>query len=136
MIRGEMRVDTGVQWRIRIAAYDPRDYLSGHYLTYRFEWNEAGNDGWDPDCLCLGRNAGSTTYPIVMKVECGATKDCDAFVRKKDAQGPGKFFIPEGRASSLQEALNRKAADLAIMIHPDGSFAVKEMYVDGLPLAP
>lgn len=32
--------DSGTEITVRITGYDPRDLLSGHYISYRIDWNK------------------------------------------------------------------------------------------------
>ena len=33
--------DSGVEIKVPVMGYDPRDLLSGHYIRYRIDWDEA-----------------------------------------------------------------------------------------------
>src|SRR3954465_9538222 len=67
--RGEWQERSGTQFRLRIAAYDPRDALRGQYLSYRYELDREGTSSCgvrsagqapelDPSCcVCLNHRA-------------------------------------------------------------------------------
>ena len=36
--------DLGTEIKVAITGYDPRDLLSGHYITYRIDWNKTDSE--------------------------------------------------------------------------------------------
>jgi len=74
--RGEWQQRSGAQFRLRIAAYDPRDAVRGQYLSYRYELDWEGtsrcgvpNAGQAPEldpncCVCLNHRATLRRVPV------------------------------------------------------------------------
>lgn len=47
--------NSGTEWEVPIAGYDPRDYLRGHYVEFSYDWPGVGSDPAQigPEALCL-----------------------------------------------------------------------------------
>ncbi len=78
----------GQKVKIAIRGYDPRDLLSGHYISYTIDWNKT-------DCSQFTDNL------------CPQTEFCH--------NGDCKFYIPEANAEQLEQLLNTSAHDFHIV---------------------
>jgi uncharacterized membrane-anchored protein len=140
-------------WQVKIAGYDPRDLLYGHYLRFQYDWNMEGNRSVIPSgykgnvCMCL--NSSDTGYknPTAYPVQCEVTTPnmCESSIKvykhgvryslnRNEAQE--RYFIPEENAYEIDMLFRRGEADFYVefMAHEDHSVSVRDLYVDGMPL--
>lgn len=101
------RTQQGTEWEVPVQGYDPRDLLSGHYITYRYEWpGLAENQG---GALCI-----EGTPPLVRKAR--AARDGEACANFVAGVAPemfgqpqgtlgGKLFVPQDKAAGLERQL-------------------------------
>lgn len=133
--------------KVRIAGYDPRDLLHGHYLQYRFDWNWA--DG-QPDaaacagqecCLCL---SGPDTDPRAALAACGQETGgaCRALL-KGHSWGDGgfdigfnRYYIPEKHAPALEDVLRgeEKIVRMGLSLRPGNRAVIQGLYIGDSPL--
>ena len=126
--RAELRSRGGVEWRVPVTGYDPRDLVSGHYLLYRYAWESTGSGS----CVCLNEGPTGRVDPSVRRIACTDVAQCDAWIRGERVDGPQRFFVPETRAPALEHAFLRSRAHLGIAVR-DGDVVVGELYLDGKP---
>jgi uncharacterized membrane-anchored protein len=116
-----------------VTGYDPRDLLSGHYLTYRVQYAPAEPCLNSPEgtelCLCFGTESNETTWQGSCQ-ELPAN-GCRRFLRGRCDNyrfqaGIERYYIPETYASS-----NAIPADSYILVSLDGqgSGVVKDFMV-------
>ncbi len=138
-------------WQVKIAGYDPRDLLYGHYLTYRYEWNVKGNAATPPEndtCLCLTASGGGNRDPEVAPLRCSEKKTarCDVVIQAwkpngfyslKPGSGPEQYFIPENHARELEDLLRdgKQTLRIEFTAHKDGHTAIRTLYIGEQPLA-
>jgi len=129
--------NTGQEVILPITGYDPRDLLSGHYLTYRVEYGienlcgnqnghrKRGRDGY----VCLNPKQFSF-YPmdsctLVIK------GSCDGFNRFE--AGIERYYIPEDRAKPLDKDVREGKASIVVSVQPSGKAQIKDLLIDGKP---
>lgn len=138
-----IKVMAGKKIIIPITGFDPRDILSGHYLTYRLKLDTGeicqGTD-WDSDAvsLCLslddeGMVTGS--YPLH---DDGADSDCGAILKGRCDSGTfvagiERFYIPEKESSALDHAVRSGEGSLVVSVGRNGNAAIKDLLIDGRP---
>ncbi len=100
--KSQLALKTAPIIKVKVEAYDPRDLLYGHYLTYRHVWNwkdgtpQAKGDTthviYDKDsCLCV--DAGDVDPQVQLLPSCpapGETPAC-AHIIRGIYQGSGQF---------------------------------------------
>ena len=123
----ELRSRGGIEWRVPVTGYDPRDLLSGHYLLYRYAWEPAPGT-----CVCLREGPTGRIDPSATRVSCDNVAGCGAWIRGERVDGPQQFFISEERAPALERAFLRSRAHVGISVR-DGDVVVHELYLDGRP---
>jgi uncharacterized membrane-anchored protein len=156
--RGEWQQRSGAQFRLRIAAYDPRDALRGQYLSYRYEldWQGTSSCGvqsagrlpeLDATC-CICMNHGATLHGAqadsgdgVRQVACedvqgsdrenSARGNCGAWVPSAALQGPQRYWVPEARAAELSSALRAGKAAVDVRVNARGHLTAGDLYLDG-----
>lgn len=145
ILRAQFTIASAPTWRIPIEGYDPRDLLAGQYLQYRFRFNwgsehECGSgDEASPwldhgCCLCLQRADPLGIDPEVTRVSCDSPPArCDGVLEAAAVRPPLRYFIPEARATDLENALRTRAAALELVINPERAPAIVELYLDGRP---
>ena len=100
-----VKVNTGTTIVIPVTGYDPRDLLSGHYLTYRLDikgGDLCGKNEGDDDTvyLCLEeRNDGTVQGERISGPEEAGKKGCLSFIKGRCGgsgfvAGIERFYIP------------------------------------------
>lgn len=131
---------------IPITGFDPRDILSGHYLTYRLKietGNACQNDDRERDslALCLSLNdkgvvAGS--YPVFYDSIDEAENKCDAILQGKCERGHfiagvERFYIPENESVFLDSAVRSGEGAVIVSVDRNGKAVVKDLLINGKP---
>ncbi len=125
----------GTEWDVPVQGFDPRDFLQGHYVQYRYDWPgfdpSSAHSLGDADRLCL-----IGTSPRLDRVERG-TQPCNSFVRKADWQG-GRLYASQAEAARLQRKLQdtSQQATLRIRVRNDGHATPLKMSFLPRPNAP
>jgi len=113
----------GTEWDVPIEGYDPRDFLRGHYVVFRYDWpldeqlDDAGRQS-----ICLEGEA-----PNIRQARPLADGDvCDHPIRE-DADrrlSDGRLYIGQARAAQLEEELRNRdqRGIVTIRQRDDGSF--------------
>jgi hypothetical protein len=117
----------GTEWEVPVAGYDPRDYLRGHYVEFRYDWPgvEEFRDA-PPQMLCLEGAA-----PALARVTADSEGVCAHPIRA-DATGVygwegltrGRLYLGQDRAMALQGELQERdqRGIVTIRQRKDGSF--------------
>jgi GDYXXLXY protein len=117
----------GTEWEVPIQGYDPRDYLRGHYVEFRYDWPgiEEFRDA-PPQMLCLEGAA-----PALARVTADSKGVCAHPIRA-DATGVygwegltrGRLYLGQDRAMALQGELQERdqRGIVTIRQRKDGSF--------------
>ena len=125
------KLSQGVEIRLPIQGFDPRDLLSGHYLIYQVDYGlgdfcpPTTHSQRQPHTLCL--------YPK----QSDATADCATALKgfcSNDGFKAGieRFYIPEQYAAPLDQAIRGQKGEIVIMVK-DGKASVKDLLIEGKP---
>jgi uncharacterized membrane-anchored protein len=117
---------------IPISGYDPRDLLSGHYLTYNVDYgipNTCNTPTYDKSVeayICLD----DKTFSYNKR------QDCQLYIRgycqyHRFVAGIEKFYIPEEYAIPLDKQVRDKKASIVIVVPKNGQPLVKDLLIDG-----
>ncbi len=121
-----------------ITGYDPRDLLSGHYLTFRVNYpvdgvckNELGQplaSEIDNTYVCLKPKQSFSTAEI---------SDCDLYIKGSCKYGQfiagiERFYVPEDKASALEVLVRDKKASISVNVTSDGKAFIKDLLIDGV----
>jgi uncharacterized membrane-anchored protein len=113
-----------------ISGYDPRNLLSGHYITYRVDYGVdnlcAGIANIQQAYVCLAPKVFSLTLP----------KECQLYIRgtchvEQFRAGIEKYYIPENKAQYLDKQIRNKMASIVISVMPNGNAQVKNLLING-----
>lgn len=137
------KAQLGTDWDVPIAGYDPRDFLRGHYLQFRFDWPglEAENDrgiDWG-STLCIEGRAPNITKTII--VERDEQADCTHKVRHPDDDMTdlinGRFYVPQTRAAGYEDKLRdpKLQSIMRVRIREDGLMTPKSLHFRPLTAA-
>lgn len=124
---------SGTEWEVPIMGYDPRDYLRGHYVEFRYDWpglnqftDAASSDG-SLKALCLEGTAPRVTTARVMfgGETCAHPIRADATgVYGSEALMQGRLYLGQDRAEAMQKELQDQGQRGIVTIRQrdDGSF--------------
>ena len=127
------KVTAGAEVILPIEGYDPRDLLSGHYLTYRVNYEtkricELGKGKNHTGYICLEPRYFSYFKPKNCQMVIKGT--CD---RSRFKAGIERFYIPENQAKKLDKDVRSKKGSIVVSVTPDGHAQIKDLLIDGKP---
>ncbi len=149
----QVRVMAGTSIVIPIAGFDPRDLLSGHYLTYRLDMGEGSasicDPGWeaqgegpDPAFVCVAAEGGRMLFARRVQLHqpptSGTLPGCAVVLRGRCERGRftagiERFYVSEERAAALDRAVRSGKGAVVVAIDRTGAAAVKDLLIDGKP---
>jgi len=143
IVRSELVLSRAQDFRFEIQGYDPRDLLRGRYLQFRLRI-EASSDVETCDeatqecCFCLSSPSAGPT-PDVSRTPCEVARaQCDGALQVRYASEPQRFYVPEARATDLEQRLidaqTKRTAFVVLAVEKDGSAQIRELIVDGEPI--
>ena len=127
------KVTVGTEVILPIEGYDPRDLLSGHYLTYRVNYGaknicEQSKSNQYTGYVCLEPKHFTYFKPescqIMIKGTCNGTRF---------KAGIERFYIPEDQAVKLDKDVRSKKGSIVLSVTPDGHAQIKDLLIDGKP---
>ncbi|MBF0604869.1 MAG: GDYXXLXY domain-containing protein [Nitrospirae bacterium] len=135
--------DHGIEVRLPIEGFDPRDLLSGHYLIYRINYGvavcpsnrsetipDAASGEKVPAYVCL--NPRSFRFGNTKNPECGLTIR-GACRGEQFLAGVERFYIPEAYAHPLDAAVRNKSGEIILSVTDSGTASVKGLLIGGRP---
>lgn len=137
----------GVELTIPITGFDPRDLLSGHYLTYRLDFEEdicrTERRDTDPVFLCVVQDGSDLATRVVYSADPSTNKGCTAVIKgrcdgRRFVGGVERFYIPEEHSRLLDRIVrgwgkNANRVMLVISVDPNGRAVVKNLLIDDQP---
>lgn len=136
--RLETRARSGKDVWLAVEAYDPRDLLAGHYLTYRVDYGIDPCQGMpsrdEPSCLCLSDEvpARATWSGSCSNVpaECTLVEGRCSWSRfEADIE---RFYIPEQYTGKLTAI--PPGSRIRVSVQDDGRALVRDFFVQDVPL--
>jgi uncharacterized membrane-anchored protein len=124
--------NTGETVEFKITGYDPRDLLSGHYLTYTVDFGKLEAKTQNRSAyLCLDDKTVYSKKPSSCALGFAGEYYGNKTFHQRDID---RFYIPEEYAPLLDKALRsgRHDAKIKVLITKSGRAYVKEMYFDGI----
>jgi uncharacterized membrane-anchored protein len=136
--RAEWTVRSGTLWQIPIVGYDPRDLLSGHYLVFRYDFENLRPASCLPGrtfscCVCLRQGSlGRISPESTWTEDCADVKGtCESWINAEALDSLHRYYVPEAEAMRLQDAVRAKRAAIGLVVRRDGRAAVDGLYLDG-----
>ena len=149
----QARVMIGTTVVIPIAGFDPRDLLSGHFLTYRLDMGEGGtaicDPGWEaqgerPDAafVCVAAEGGRMLFArrvlLHQAPPSGTLPGCAVVLRGRCEYGRflagvERFYVPEEHAAALDRAVRSRQGAVVLAVDRSGRAAVKDLLIEGKP---
>ena len=119
-----------------IQGFDPRDLLSGHYLTYEIDYGISADTGCPASdieaAVCLTPRA--QVFPSdELPANCTQfiSGNCDnnaRFITKLE-----RFYIPEQYAKPLEKYVQNNQGKLVISLDGTGSAAIRDLLINDQP---
>jgi len=127
----QIQIGRGTEVILSIQGYDPRDLLSGHYLTFSVNYdlpNLCQNNSKAEKYVCLSPRFESDIRP----------EDCKLYIRGqcrgwRFVAGVERFYVPENEALILEKLVRNKEASIKLSIGGDGTARVKDLLLNGIP---
>jgi len=123
----------GYEIILPISGYDPRDLLSGHYITYRIEYgiSEICSNQYESRIayVCLEPNK-SVNFSVPLSCTKMIEGECNYGQFKA---GIEKYFAPEDKAKYLESQIRSKSASIVLSVTRNGRAQVKDLLLDGQP---
>ncbi len=127
-------VNTGSEVILPITGYDPRDLLSGHYLTYQVDYGV--------EEICNGRGKMLREGYVCLnpkKFSFSPINNCQQMIkgickrRNRLDAGIERYYIPEDQAKDLDRKVRSGKASIVVSVHPSGTAQIKDLLIDGKP---
>jgi uncharacterized membrane-anchored protein len=126
----------GQEVSIPITGFDPRDLLSGHFLTYQLQYG-ADNSNCRPEgasaVMCLQPS------PQLHINTQAKPRNCDLYIRGQ-CGGLGRFtanierfYIPEEYATVLDRKVRDNQGALVLGVDNQGIATIRDLLIDGKP---
>jgi uncharacterized membrane-anchored protein len=128
-----------------VVGYDPRDLLTGHYVTYRVDYGvdklcDNGGAGSDREsCLCLVYEGDGPRVRVDGASACGEMPSqlCTAVLKgycdgSRFVAGIERYHFPEEHAAEL--AVVPPHATIQVRVGSNRKGIVTAMHVDGMPV--
>lgn len=132
---------SGIEVVLPIEGYDPRNLLSGHYVTYRVLYSDDRTQCYGEDrkaIMCLNQVAGRWQGSLLNDSASATISRCHAHIvgrcqSGRFSAGIERFFIPEQFAMKLDKAVRAKQGELILSVSPQGKPIIKDLRLNGLP---
>jgi uncharacterized membrane-anchored protein len=129
----QMIRSSGTEFIFPISGFDPRDLLSGHFITYRIDYGTSQD-------LC--GTIHTTSLPVYL---CLAPQRSLAMSRQGCAEfisghcengrfdaGLEKYYIPESDAPLLDRVVRDRKGSIVVSVTGSGAAQVKDLLIDGI----
>lgn len=125
------KLGQGVEIRLPIQGFDPRDLLAGHYLIYQIDY------GLGDFCTSTDSTKRQRQTICLQPKQSEASADCaiplEGFCSNEGFKaGIERFYIPEQYASALDQAIRGQKGEIVLMIK-NGKASVKDLLIEGKP---
>lgn len=134
VVQQEYRLRHGVEVVLPITGYDPRDFLSGHYVTYTVQYGV--------DDLCPSMAGKRRAYVCLEPKRFSYNKpgkDCKQYIAgvcpysRHFVAGIERFYIPEAEAERLDRLVRGDKASLRLIVDSHGKATIKDLLINGRP---
>ena len=125
---------SGKEIILNISGYDPRDLISGHYLSYSIDYGvETTCDYNNQSCICYS-SLSPPEGTFLTDSDCADLK-CIAVIKGKCSYstfntGIERYYISEVESKELDTKLRKEGAKIRVILPENGSALVKEIIWD------
>jgi uncharacterized membrane-anchored protein len=149
----ERIIRQGREYKFKMAAYDPSDFIRGKYLNINYTNNEiliSKKDGWDNgESVYVILNVGNDGYAMIQSVSRIMPASNVSFVKvrirslgteKMFVEYPfNKYFLDESKAEKTQKMINdifhgKDLVCYARVSINEGDFVIQDLIINGLSL--
>jgi uncharacterized membrane-anchored protein len=131
----QYKLTNGKEVRLKIAAYDPRDILSGHYMRYTIDFGTqlSCKDNSKNSCVCLSQKEGDKFHTAFLVEDCDQLRPtCNTMLKgdcsyQRFSTNIERYYIPEKYSNVLQTLPQN--GSILVSLDTDGNGIVKEMFV-------
>ena len=126
----EFIVNTGKQFVLPVEGFDPRDLLSGHYITYRIKFAipDLCTDAEQVQAVCL--SGGGQHYATDDLTECDYPLPGECHGSRFET-GLERFYIPQSDAAALDAAVRKGEGAIEVAVTPKGRSVVSALLIQG-----
>lgn len=125
---------SGEEVILPIDGFDPRDLLSGHYLTYRIDY------GLQQGCtapnvaasVCLRPQRG-LYLPGELPESCELSIHGHCDNSATFTAGIERFYVPEAVAQVLEQQVRDRKGEIVLSVDKQGNAAIRDLLLDGKP---
>jgi uncharacterized membrane-anchored protein len=125
-------ISTGTKVTLSIVGYDPRDLLSGHFITYTVDYKIpelCANQDNQEQCVCIQKDETNYTLPTCTKRDRGS---CKTFIKGNCKHGRleagiEKYYIPESKAKELDRIVRLGKSKIIVSVDPFGNARVTDL---------
>lgn len=119
-----------------ISGFDPRDLLSGHYLTYQIDY------GIEPECTNI---ESKTPINICLSPQLAwysgdyVPASCEVFIHgycdqlQRFSAGIERFYVPEKYAKLLEDKVRDNQGKLVLTVDRQGNAAIRDLLIADQP---
>ncbi len=139
----EWNLQSGQQVEFAVGGYDPRDLLSGHFVTYAVDYGSVppcAEDAYrtQEQCVCLTQTPSSTLWTATSTFSCdgAGTPPCEVFIKgqcryRRFVAGIERLYIPESYSSQL--AVLPPASTIRVRVSKSGLGRLETLLIGGRP---
>ena len=114
----KIKIETGSKIILKIEGYDPRDLLSGHYITFRVKYNAKNI------CKKLEYNRARKAYICLdsnQYFSYDKPAQCHSYIEgtckgSRFKAGLNRFYIPQEHAHKLDKLVRNKNASIEVSV--------------------
>lgn len=124
---------SGKKFTLNIVGFDPRDLLSGHYLTYRVQYLKDGKricSSSDKEKLyCFDNMSAVDTQAEFPKCKYVVKAKCEHLRFKL---GIERFYIPEEYSVELDKVVRDQKGKIIISVNTNGDAQVSNLLINNM----
>lgn len=127
----EMNFVNNKEYRVEVVGYDPVNILTGHYLTFRYQWPKDTKNSCTPNDECFACFKNET----IELVDTTNLEACDASLLLDGGQPSitlTKYSISEMEAPVLDQMLRERNGkfEVGLLVYPDHTGQIKNLYIN------
>jgi uncharacterized membrane-anchored protein len=126
----EFVINSGKEFTLKVRGFDPRDLLSGHYITYQIDFDIPGLCSAESvtRAVCLAADGNHFASPTAAMCDYPLLGECR---HGRFRSGLERFYIPQAEAGRLDHAVRKGEGAIVVSVTPAGERVVKELLIQG-----